>query len=119
MNRMARGGLGWVLQVLSGIGLLFLVSYHLLRMHIYGSSRGVPTYREVIRGLKNPLVVFFELLLTLLVLYHALYGLRCILVESGLFSSLGKIDKVLYVVGVATFTYVLALTLYLHLLPPR
>jgi len=111
-----KGGLGWVLQALTGAVLTAVVVAHLVRVHLQGSYKGLPTYGEVLMAFKNPLVVASELALLVAALYHALYGLHMVLVEAKLVSE-GKSRKMLSTLGILLFAYALLLTLYLAAKP--
>ncbi len=109
-------GAGWVLQVLTGALLTLLITLHLVRVHVQGSYKGLPTYEEVLRAFKNPVTVALELALVGAALYHALYGIHMVLVEAGILRE-DKSRKALSVLGALLFTYALALTLYLAVKP--
>lgn len=109
-------GLGWVLQALTGVLLVLFVTAHIIRVHLEGSHKGLPTYEEVLLAFKNPLIVAAELALAAAVTYHAMYGLYLVTVEAELLRE--KKARVLFTaLGAAIFIYTLALTAYLALAP--
>lgn len=111
-----RRGLGWLMQALTGGVLVLLVMAHIIRVHLEGSHKGLPTYSEVLRAFKNPLIVAAELALTAAVTYHAMYGLYVVAVEAGLLGE-KKARALFTALGVAIFAYVLAVTAFLALAP--
>lgn len=111
-----RRGLGWLLQAATGAVLVVAVTSHLLRVHLSGSYKGLPTYEEVLASFKNPLVVAAELALLGAALYHALYGLHMVLVEASLVRE-EKSRRIFTALGLALFAYAFLLTLYLVLTP--
>ena len=69
----------WVLHRITGVATFFFLFVHVLDTALV---RGNPdTYDRVIETYKNPLVGLMELALVAMVLYHALNGLRVMLVD--------------------------------------
>ena len=79
------GGWGWILQVLTGGALLVLVVVHLVAQHfVVEAPGGLRDYASVMSYLSNPVVVVLESLFLLAVIWHAMLGLRSILLDLGL-----------------------------------
>ncbi|MCC6059305.1 MAG: hypothetical protein LM563_03570 [Thermofilum sp.] len=111
-----RRGLGWLLQAVTGALLVVLISAHIVRVHLEGSYKGLPTYQDVLSAFKNPLIVAAELALSFSVIYHAMYGLYMVVVEAGLLGE-RRARALFTVAGVALAVYTLAVTAYLALKP--
>ncbi len=111
-----RKSLGWIFQVITAVILVVAVLAHLLRVHIWGSYKGLPTYQDVIAAFKNPLVLGMELVLAGAAIYHALYGLHMVLVEANLVKE-EKSRKILAILGSAMFIYALILSIILAIKP--
>jgi succinate dehydrogenase / fumarate reductase membrane anchor subunit len=112
----ASGGLAswtWPLQAASGVLLLLFAFLHMVAHH-FSAPGGLRTYREVIEYLTTPSVIVIETLLSATVIFHALAGVRSILLDvDALIDHRPTINKVLVVVGVLMFLYGLFLTLSL------
>ncbi len=70
-------GLGWLMQLLTGLALTFLVTYHFLITHIFGSLQ----LNEVVARF-HELKAFYAVLV-LVVVFHAFNGLKIITIELG------------------------------------
>ncbi len=85
IDRPTGGGWGWILQVLTGGALLVLVVVHLVAQHfVVQAPAGLRDYDSVMRYLGSPVVVVIESLFLLAVIWHAMLGLRSILLDLGL-----------------------------------
>lgn len=109
-------GFGWLLQALTGVLLTFFVTAHIIRVHLEGSHKGLPTYEEVLSAFKNPLIVVAELVLAIAATYHAMYGLYMVAVEAELLSE-GKARILFATLGVVVLLYIFAVTAYLAVTP--
>jgi succinate dehydrogenase hydrophobic anchor subunit len=90
------------------LALLHMVSYH------FSAPEGLRTYRQVIEYLTTPSVIVLETLFAAAVIFHALAGVRSILLDiDALIDHRPTINKVLIVVGVLMFLYGLFLVLSL------
>jgi succinate dehydrogenase hydrophobic anchor subunit len=96
-------------QVVSGVALLFLLGLHMIAQHFI-VPRGLRDFEEVIDWLGNPVMIAIEVAFLVVVTYHALIGVRAVLFDFG-FSDRGvrRITNVLWVVGIATIVYGVAL----------
>lgn len=69
----------WLLHLLAGLALVFLLGVHLVLMHL---GPGDPlVYERVARRAESPGWQLFYLIFLAFALYHGLYGLRGILLE--------------------------------------
>ncbi len=107
------GRLIWVFQVFSGILLIVIVGLHWFFQHsIVG--KGGPAYANVVAYLRCPLFFGLETTFLLVVVIHALLGIRAILLDLGLrVRVLRWVNWGLFIVGTATLWYGLRLTLAL------
>lgn len=79
------GGRGWVLQVVTGAALLVLVVVHLVAQHfVVDAPGGLRDHASVLEYLGNPVIVVIESLFMLAVTWHAMLGIRSILLDLGL-----------------------------------
>ncbi|MGL4305594.1 MAG: succinate dehydrogenase, cytochrome b556 subunit [Mycobacteriaceae bacterium] len=69
----------WVLHRITGVAIFFFLFVHVLDTALVRVSP--ESYNEVIHTYKNPIVGLMELGLVALVLFHALNGIRIILVD--------------------------------------
>lgn len=79
---MYKGGVGewsWILHRVTGVGVLLFLLIHILDTALI--MLGPAAYDHVIGLYKHPLFRPFEVLLYAMVLYHALNGVRIILID--------------------------------------
>ncbi|MGA3057286.1 MAG: hypothetical protein ABSE70_04515 [Candidatus Limnocylindrales bacterium] len=101
---------GWVLQAVTGMLVLLLVTLHMIANH-FVVQRGLRDFAAVVAYLSNPLVVVLEVLFLVVVTWHGLLGLRAVLFDFGFSRRVESwITRVLWVVGVAIVFYGLWLT---------
>lgn len=72
----------WFLQRLTGILLVFYLFIHLWVLHY--ANMGKVTFDEILQRLQSPAFVIFDLTLLALVIFHALNGVRIVLIDFGL-----------------------------------
>ena len=83
--RRTGGGWGWIVQVLTGGALLVLVIVHLVAQHfVVEAPGGLRDYASVMSYVSSPVVVVIESLFLLAVVWHAMLGLRSIVLDLGL-----------------------------------
>lgn len=103
----------WVWQALSGVGLVILLSLHMI-VHHFVVEGGLRDYQQVLAYVGNPLVVAVEVIFLVVVTYHAVVGVRAILFDLDLSErSKTLITRVLTVVGVIMLAWGVFLALYL------
>jgi succinate dehydrogenase / fumarate reductase cytochrome b subunit len=101
----SRGIPAFIVQVLTGVGLLVLLTLHMIAQHFVVPT-GLRFYEDVIDWLKSPVVLAVEIAFLVFVTYHALLGVRAILFDFGFSERTERrITNVLVVVGVATVVY--------------
>lgn len=111
LNRPRRAGT-WIWQALTGLGLLVLLTLHMIANHFVREG-GLQTYQDVIEYLSNPLIMVLELTFLVVVTYHALLGVRAILTDLGLSDRVMTIvNRVLTALGVIMVAWGFILTIY-------
>jgi len=101
---------GWILQAVTGVLVLVLITVHMVANHFI-VSRGLRDYRDVVAYLSNPIVMVWELVFLIVVTWHGLLGLRAVLFDFGLSPRTERrITRLFSVVGVATVVYGMWLT---------
>ena len=91
----------------SGVGLLVLVTVHMVANHfVVQSVGGLRTYHQVLEYIGNPVMFTIECFFLLVVTTHALLGLRGVLFDLGLGPrARRRIDAGLWIGGIATVAY--------------
>ena len=105
-----RSSWGWIIQVITGVLVLVLVTLHMIANHFVVRG-GLRDFQDVVDYLKTPIVLVLEVAFLVVVTWHGLLGLRAILFDFG-FSARAErwITRILAVVGVITVVYGLWLT---------
>jgi succinate dehydrogenase membrane anchor subunit len=100
----------WLWQVITGVGLVFLLSFHLVAQHFIVKG-GLRDFADVVTYLRNPLVLVLEVLFLVCVATHAMLGVRAILLDFGLTDRAEQwLSRALAGVGVLTVGYGLLVT---------
>ncbi len=73
----------WIWQALTGVGLVILLSLHMI-VHHFVVEGGLRDYQQVLAYVGNPIVLFLEVTFLVVVIYHALVGVRAILFDLNL-----------------------------------
>ncbi len=105
MYRWRTGMWAYVLQRISGLALALYIGMHVFVTHLLLS--GAPSFDKAMAVLANPFVKLGEVALLAAVLFHALNGVRLLLVDTGwgvkrhkaLFWAMGGVFLVLMVAG--------------------
>lgn len=100
-----RGTTAWILQAGSGVLLIFLLGAHIVAEHFVVKG-GLRDYAQVLSYLANPAVLAIESAFVLVLIWHAMLGLRAVLLDFG-FSRHGQalITRGVIVLGTATAGY--------------
>jgi succinate dehydrogenase cytochrome b556 subunit len=78
-----RGGTtAWILQVVSGVLLVVLLGVHIVTQHFVVKG-GLRDYAQVVSYLGNPVVLAVESLFVVVLIWHAMLGLRAVLLDFG------------------------------------
>jgi succinate dehydrogenase hydrophobic anchor subunit len=97
----------WRTMTLTGLGLLVLVTVHMIANHfVVRSIGGLRDYQQVLAYIANPVIFTIESLFLLFVTVHAMLGLRGVLLDLDPGPRLRRwIDRGLAVLGLATLAY--------------
>ncbi|RLE80712.1 MAG: hypothetical protein DRJ36_01970 [Thermoprotei archaeon] len=109
----------WLFQAITGFLMLVFGTVHILRNHLEGSMKGLLTRKEVLMLLKRPEIAILEASFMIAISYHAVYGIRSILIDLGVMQGKEKIaDKIFTLLALIMAGYGLVLLTYLVLTPP-
>ena len=98
------GMLGWLLQRLSAAIIFGVLVVHLLVVEY--TTPGEPiTFAESVQRLQNPLFISLWLILLGAGLYHALYGLRNVILDFIKIRNQKALTMILFGVGIAVFGF--------------
>jgi succinate dehydrogenase hydrophobic membrane anchor protein len=99
-----RGGTtAWILQAGSGVLLIVLLGAHIVTQHFVVKG-GLRDYAQVVSYLSNPAVLAIESLFVVVLIWHAMLGLRAVLLDF----AVGRRGQVLITRGVAVLGAVTA-----------
>jgi len=76
------GSVAWIFQVISGVLLLLLLGAHIVTQHFVVKG-GLRDYAQVLSYLSNPAVLAVESLFVIVLIWHAMLGLRAVLLDFG------------------------------------
>lgn len=81
-TRVPRASRSWIATTLTGVGLLILLTVHMVANHfVVESVGGLRSYRQVLEYIANPAIFSIEALFLLFVTVHAMLGLRGVLLD--------------------------------------
>jgi succinate dehydrogenase / fumarate reductase cytochrome b subunit len=75
------GSWAWILHRLTGIGLTLYILMHIIALT--GLLKGEAAFNEEMKLFSSPIFLFGEWLLGTLVMFHAINGIRIVLVDFG------------------------------------
>ena len=105
-----RASSSWLWQVITGVGLVFLLGLHFIANHFIARG-GLRDFADVVAYLRNPIILVLEVLFLVTVVTHAMLGVRAIVVDFGISGQAEKrLSQLLTVIGVITVAYGLWLT---------
>ena len=94
----------WIWQALSGFLLVVLLAVHLVANHF--AAGGLLTYQQVVAYLSHPAVLALEILFLATVVFHALAGVRALVLDRGVSRKTARgVTAALVVVGVLLVGY--------------
>lgn len=100
------GAWAWAMQRITALLVGIFLGTHLWVLHFGSSTSGPVTFDSVRQRLSGPGFLALDILLLVTVMYHALNGVRAILLDFGVgVRSQGKVTAVLVVIGVAGLVY--------------
>jgi succinate dehydrogenase hydrophobic anchor subunit len=95
----------WLSKFITGGLIIFLIGVHLVVNH-FTAEGGLQTYQDVIRYFSNPWIVTMEIVFLIVVVSHALVGLRSVILDlNPTRQVMGVIDWVLGILGVGSIVY--------------
>ena len=95
----------WIAQVVSGALLLVLLTVHMLANHFVVDG-GLRTYAQVLDYVANPLILALEIAFLVVVTWHAMLGLRAVLLDLGVRGRAARVTgRVLAGLGLVTLAY--------------
>jgi len=80
----ATGMWAWLLFRISGLILVFYLGAHILVISTAQWSEAGKTFNDLMKAFEHPVLVLLDLALVVAVLYHALNGVRVILMDLGI-----------------------------------
>jgi succinate dehydrogenase hydrophobic anchor subunit len=100
----------WYWQVLTGVALLLLLGLHFIANHFIATG-GLRNFADVVSYLRNPIILVLEVFFLVVVVTHAMLGVRAIVMDFGISDRAEKrLSQVLTAIGVLTISYGLWLT---------
>jgi succinate dehydrogenase cytochrome b556 subunit len=95
----------WILQAFTGALLVVLLGLHMVVQHFVVTG-GLRRYQQVVQYISNPFLFLLEIAFLIVVTWHALLGVRAIILDLGLKPATErKVTAFLAVVGVLTVAY--------------
>jgi len=95
----------WILQAFTGVMLVVLLGLHMVVQHFVVAG-GLRNYEQVVQYISNPFVFLLEIAFLIVVTWHALLGVRAILLDLGLKPATErKVTAFLSIVGVVAVAY--------------
>ena len=95
----------WILQAFTGVMLVVLLGLHMVVQHFVVAG-GLRRYQQVVQYISNPFVFLLEIAFLIIVTWHALLGVRAIILDLGLKpSSERRVTAVLTIIGVIVVAY--------------
>lgn len=93
------GSWAWILHRITGLGLTFYILLHIIALT--GLLKGEAAFTEEMKLFTSPVFLFGEWFLGILVMFHAINGVRIVLVDLG--------NGARYHKQILTFVYVLSI----------
>jgi succinate dehydrogenase membrane anchor subunit len=95
----------WILQAFTGVMLVVLLGLHMVVQHFVVAG-GLRNYQQVVQYISNPFVFLLEIAFLIIVTWHALLGVRAIVLDLGLKPATERrVTAFLSIVGVLTVAY--------------
>jgi succinate dehydrogenase / fumarate reductase membrane anchor subunit len=95
----------WILQAFTGVMLVVLLGLHMVVQHFVVKG-GLRDYQQVVQYISNPFVFLLEIAFLIIVTWHALLGVRAVILDLGLKpASERKVTAILSIIGVVTVAY--------------
>jgi succinate dehydrogenase / fumarate reductase, membrane anchor subunit len=105
LTRERTGSWSWILQAFTGALLVVLLGLHMVVQHFVVEG-GLRNYQQVAQYISNPFVFLLEIAFLIVVTWHALLGVRAIILDLGLKPATErKVTASLSIVGVIIMAY--------------
>jgi succinate dehydrogenase / fumarate reductase membrane anchor subunit len=105
LSRERSSSWSWILQAFTGVMLVVLLGLHMVVQHFVVQG-GLRNYQQVVQYISNPFVFLLEVAFLIVVTWHALLGVRAIILDLGLKPKTERRwTAVLTVIGLAMITY--------------
>jgi succinate dehydrogenase hydrophobic anchor subunit len=100
-------GRAWIATALTGVGLLVLVTAHMVAHHfVVEEVGGLRTYQQVLDYVGDPRIMVLEGALLIVVTWHAMLGLRSVLSDLHLPTSVQQLIRPgTWALGIVTVAY--------------
>ena len=105
LSRERASSWSWILQALTGALLVVLLGLHMVVQHFVVAG-GLRNFDQVVQYLSNPFVFLLEIAFLIVVTWHALLGVRAVLLDLGLKPAAErKLSTTLTIIGVVVVAY--------------
>lgn len=95
----------WILQAFTGVMLVVLLGLHMVVQHFVVAG-GLRNYQQVVEYLSNPFVFLLEIAFLIIVTWHALLGVRAVILDLGLKPTAERrVTATMWIIGVLTVAY--------------
>ena len=95
----------WIFQAFTGALLVVLLGLHMVVQHFVVKG-GLRDYQQVVQYISNPFVFLLEIAFLIVVTWHALLGVRAIILDLGLKPAAErKVTAILSILGVIIVAY--------------
>ena len=95
----------WILQAFTGVMLVVLLGLHMVVQHFVVAG-GLRNYQQVVQYISNPFVFLLEIAFLIIVTWHALLGVRAVILDLGLKPATERrVTAILSIIGVITVAY--------------
>lgn len=98
----------WMIQVVTGVVLMLLLGLHLVANHT--GPEGILTHREVVRRLQDPAIATVEVAFLVVVVLHAVLGMRSVLQDYVPARRMPAVRTALNLLGILAVLYGVGLT---------
>ncbi|MCA9958186.1 MAG: hypothetical protein KC443_04080 [Anaerolineales bacterium] len=103
--QVGRAGAFWLIQAVSGLLLVLLLLLHMVAHHFVVEG-GLRDFAEVLAYVSNPAIFTIEVVFLIVVISHAMLGLRAVIFDLGLNKRHARVvNWVLGVIGIVTLVY--------------
>jgi succinate dehydrogenase hydrophobic anchor subunit len=110
LTRERAGSWSWILQAITGLMVIVLVGVHMIFQHFVAAG-GLRTYADVVAYIRTPFFLGWETIFLIVVTWHALLGVRAIVLDFGPRRSIERaINRLLLLIGLSTIAYGIWLT---------